>query len=359
MVMRRKRRRFPTIIVALIVVALSVFVVRQIAIHKGLFNNSKAAVNANKELTYNKNGSISIEENEFFTKYTITCKTDIKDINQSQDSKNIALKFSKNNVSNLGVNTKASSKGISAALSNDKYVITITKKFTDNNFVYIDSLNSKNVIVLVSKLKDPFKYKIVLDPGHGGVDKGANIGDLYEKDITLKIAKFMPEFLRYKGFNVVFTRETDKWVNVKEGIPNIANSANADLFVSIHINSFTDPKYSGVGVYYYIPNGYQKDERIKFATDILNEAIKSDGWKNRGIASQNLAVLKYTKIPCALIECGFITNEDDRKRLQDDNVLKRLASNIVNGVEKYIKETKQNTNSSTSTSTSTTQVPAH
>lgn len=184
--------------------------------------------------------------------------------------------------------------------------------------------------------KKPIKqYIIVLDAGHGGIDAGTSYKDIYEKDLTLKIVKYAEIYLKDKGYTVVLTRNEDKLVPLKE-IGNIANASHADVFVSIHINSINDINFKGITTYYYDMNGYEKEERIKLAETIEKETMKNDGWENKGIRRQNLAVLRYSNMPSALVECGFITNAEDREKLSKDDILKRLAENISNGIIEYL-----------------------
>lgn len=336
--MRRKSKK-SIFLCCCAALALIIFVVKIAVEHKAESTKSSAASANLSVLSYKKNGSVSYDENEYFQKYIIKCKSDVSSINEKESGDSIFIYVNKQDIANTNISTnnKLKTKGITVDSSGGTLRFAIHKNYKDNNFAYIDSLDSKNIIIIVSKKKDPYKYKVVLDPGHGGNDKGTNIGTLYEKDITLKIVKDMTEFLRYNGCSLVYTREVDKWVDYKIGIPNLVNSSNADVFVSIHINAYAQSsKYNGISAYYYDPDGYQKDERIKLASLIQDEVVKSDGWFNRGITRSALHVLKYSKIPCVLVECGFMTNPDDRKRMTDDQVLKRLANNISNGVVEYL-----------------------
>lgn len=184
------------------------------------------------------------------------------------------------------------------------------------------------------------KYYIILDPGHGGIDKGTSYGSMEEKNINLKIAKYAREYLNGKGSVVFLTREEDKLLALNE-IGDKVNSSCADVFVSIHVNSLNDKDFKGITTLYYDVNGYQEKERIRLANSIEKECIKNDGWENRGVRKQNLAVLRYSRIPGVLVECGFITNEEDRKRLSDEKVLKTLAQNISNGIINYLDKNKK------------------
>jgi N-acetylmuramoyl-L-alanine amidase len=181
------------------------------------------------------------------------------------------------------------------------------------------------------------KYTIVLDPGHGGIDTGTSYGTMYEKDLTLKIVKYAEAYLKDKGYTVVLTRNEDKLIPLKQ-IGNIANSSNADAFVSIHINSINDSSFKGITTYYYDVNGYEKEERTKLAETIEKYALKNDGWDNKGIRRQNLAVLRYSNMPSVLVECGFITNTDDREKLAKDAILKKLGENVSDGVIDYLNQ---------------------
>ncbi|AKA70973.1 N-acetylmuramoyl-L-alanine amidase family protein [Clostridium scatologenes] len=181
------------------------------------------------------------------------------------------------------------------------------------------------------------KDVIVLDAGHGGIDNGTSYKNLYEKDLTLKMVKYAEAYLKSKGYTVVLTRNKDELIPLKE-IGRRVNASSGTVFVSIHVNSISDTNFKGITTLYYDVQNYQKDERIKLANILEKEAVKSDKWESKGIKKQNVAILRYSKIPCALVECGFITNSEDRDKLSKDEVLKRLSVNISNGIIKYLKQ---------------------
>lgn len=179
--------------------------------------------------------------------------------------------------------------------------------------------------------------KVVLDPGHGGMDKGTSFENLYEKDINLKIALYTKEYLEKQGVQVFMTRKEDKLLHLRE-ISNYSNSLNPDILISIHVNSNKDISYKGIITYYYDLEGFQKEKRIKLANTIQEEASKGNVWRNGGIRKQNIAILRWSDVPCALVECGFITNVEDRKRLSYEKVLKMTGINIAKGIINYLKE---------------------
>lgn len=225
-------------------------------------------------------------------------------------------------------------------IGKSQIVFSESSAFKETSLLPVKGLGKDNKAGNGSVVKKNKKYIIVLDAGHGGIDKGTSYKSLNEKDIAFKITKYTEEILKSKGYSVVLTRNEDKLIPLKE-IGNIVNAAKADVFVSIHINSIKDPDYNGMTTYYYAPEGYQKKERIKLAKTIQGEIIKSDNWQDKGVKTQNLAVLRYSKIPCVLVECGFITNKEDRERLTKDKALKNIATNISSGIIKYINEDKE------------------
>lgn len=302
-----------------------------------------AAVNNFKNnivLTSDKNGSISLEENEYFKKFTINTKNYNNEINFEELKDFIEINLKKDDVLKLNLRGKdEEAKDVFYESSKDSLKIKFKKNFNENNFAYIDKDNTKKIIVLISKMENPYHHSIALDAGHGGEDIGANVGQAYEKDITLKIADYAADELRYKGYKVVRTREDDRLIPLGE-IGKIANAASADLFVSVHINYNEESKYKGVSTYYYDINGYQKEERMKLAKTIQAELVKNDNWEDRGILRENFQVLRETKMPSVLLECGFLSNSEDRKKLSNNEVLKNFAKNITNGIDKYLEFSK-------------------
>ncbi|WP_127836282.1 N-acetylmuramoyl-L-alanine amidase family protein [Clostridium prolinivorans] len=302
--------------------------------------NTLSTLSNNIVLTSDKNGSITLEENNYFKKITINTKNynDTVDFEDLRDFIEINLK--KDDI--LKLNLRGSDKEVKDIFYekyDDNLKIKVKKNFNKNNFVYLDKSNSKKIIVLISKKENPYKNTIVLDAGHGGEDIGANVGSIYEKDITLKITDYAADELRYRGYKVVKTREDDRLLELSE-IGKIANAALADLFISVHINFNEDSVYKGVSTYYYDIDGYQKEERIKLAETMQSELIKDDNWEDRGIIKENFQVLRETKMPSVLLECGFLSNQEDRRKLTDESVLKNFAKNIANGIDKYLESNK-------------------
>lgn len=174
---------------------------------------------------------------------------------------------------------------------------------------------------------------VAIDPGHGGIDGGANGNGLAEKEITLAISAKLAGILQANGAQVVMTREndTDYYTRGKGGKRNdlmkrveIINSSEAQLFVSIHCNAIRDPRLSGAQVF------YGKAEN-KTLAEVMQRALKAFPPGNRRQAKQdsNIIMLKATSIPGVLVETGYITNHEEAMRLADSSYQQKLAEQIA------------------------------
>ena len=193
---------------------------------------------------------------------------------------------------------------------------------------------------------------IVLDAGHGGIDPGAMNKDktVLEKDINLQITMKIKELIEASGGNVVLTRDSDislyeeganKTTRQKynENLKNrkkIVENSQADMFVSIHLNSFEDSKYYGAQTFY--PAG---KEDSKFLAEMIQAELKRvvDNTNNREIKSrEDLYLLKDNKMPSTLIECGFLSNQKEAKLLAEEEYQDKIAWAIYVGIQKYFNE---------------------
>lgn len=199
--------------------------------------------------------------------------------------------------------------------------------------------------------RDENNLLVMLDAGHGGKDPGTvYINDegkveLREKDVNLTIANKVYDILKDRGINVKQTRSTDVFLELSE-ITDIANSSDADLFVSIHNNAMENsPDVSGMMVLYNgdaTSGSYGIDSKT-VATNVDKKIASKVDIKDRGIVSRpGLWVLRKTAMPAILIECAFISNEGDRKLLTDEDVLDAFALGIADGIEKSLETMKEN-----------------
>ncbi|SFJ25558.1 N-acetylmuramoyl-L-alanine amidase family protein [Thermoflavimicrobium dichotomicum] len=171
---------------------------------------------------------------------------------------------------------------------------------------------------------------IVIDPGHGGSDPGAIGNNLQEKNITLDIAlKSRAYLLANYPVTVYMTRSSDTTVSLENRVA-LANNVGADFFVSMHINSYTDPAASGLETYHY----YGSVNGTRLATDIYNK-LKNSYSVLRGVKEAGFYVLKYTNMPASLGETGFITNPTDAANLANSNFRQTLATQYAQGMHVY------------------------
>ncbi|WP_245528332.1 N-acetylmuramoyl-L-alanine amidase [Deinococcus maricopensis] len=177
--------------------------------------------------------------------------------------------------------------------------------------------------------------RVVIDAGHGGVDPGA-IGTVTEKAVTLDVALRVRDLLRGAGVDVVMTRDRDTQISTNKNADLAARaalaSAPANLFVSIHVNSMdrsTMLRGYGVETWWY-PNNPNSST---LARNLQNRVVGVTGAYSRGTKnSQPLYVLRYARVPAALVEIGYASHPVDGLNLQSDAYLERVAVGIAQGI---------------------------
>lgn len=261
-----------------------------------------------------------------------------------------------------------------------KYIENIKQVNYNNSTGFFVNLK-KNIFYRISTRKNPYRvvvdlsksfhnkqYTVVIDPGHGGKDPGAIGNGLKEKDLVLSIGKYLRKELK-KDFNVVMTRDTDEFITLQNR-SKIANGLEANLFISLHINSSNSTKMNGMEIFYFSKKSssyarkiakfensfaekYGEDtkkivqivtdisydnnqaESMKLAEKLNNDLSKKMKMKNRKIHGANFAVLRGINCPGMLIETGFIRNKLDSKKLKNRTNQKLIAKEISKYVRKY------------------------
>lgn len=196
-----------------------------------------------------------------------------------------------------------------------------------------------------------FNYTIVIDAGHGGRDAGCsgiNTG-VKESDLNLSISKKLQQYLTNFGFNVVMTRETQDGLysstadNFKKDDMSkrerIINECNADMLISIHLNSFSGLSENGAQAF-YIENNL---ESINLSTAIQNQLISNLPNARDNPHVGDYYILKTRNIPCSLIECGFLSNPAEETLLITDKYQQKIAYAIFCGIIGYLNSTYQTT----------------
>lgn len=190
------------------------------------------------------------------------------------------------------------------------------------------------VVIVAVSIFFPPKADVIIDPGHGGNDVGAQYDGRNEKDDNLELALLVAEKLKDSGVKVKLTRDDDTFISL-ENRCKFANRRRAELFVSLHRNSAEN----GKGVEIWISSDEpQKDSRL--AENILQGLDKVGISKNRGVKSGyaqgdgNYYVNSHTDMPSCLAEIGFITSETDNALL--DNNLEEYAEAIAEAIKESL-----------------------
>ncbi|SPF36616.1 N-acetylmuramoyl-L-alanine amidase family protein [Candidatus Desulfosporosinus infrequens] len=187
---------------------------------------------------------------------------------------------------------------------------------------------------------------IIIDPGHGGADPGAQNAGLKEKDVNLDISLRLRKVMESKGCKVILTREVDKdfflpgfvlgrmakRAELNQRI-NLASENNADLFISIHANSFPQRNIYGMETYYHL-----KSAPGKALADLIQEQlIRLQPDNKRKAKAGDYYLINQTIMPSVIVEVGFISNPRERKLLLLDNYRDLIAEAIGTGIDQYFK----------------------
>jgi len=191
---------------------------------------------------------------------------------------------------------------------------------------------------------------VLVDAGHGEPDGGAvGARGTIEKDINLAIAQKTGEVLEGKGIRVLYTREGDSGLQdgsegsirkMKVSDMNkrlkIMRESNADLFLSIHMNSFPKENVSGLRVF-FAKNYPETEELAKSIQDKISETTGAKAYAVKA-ADEKLFLMKNPPLPSVLVECGFITNPQEEEKLNDENYQAKIAWSIADAVEAYYRQ---------------------
>lgn len=200
-----------------------------------------------------------------------------------------------------------------------------------------------------SDINSNSKFTILIDPGHGGIDGGAETKDgILEKNINLKISNKLRDELKKEGYKVLMTRDSDKGLYTEDGrirkkkIEDLNNRAkmkkdtNCNLFISIHLNMFPQAKYYGAQVWYS-----KNEESRKLAKILQQNLIKDLDSTNKRQEKAALNLYKVLRendtMPSVIVECGFLSNYDEKERLNSDIYQDKIAKSIANSIKEYYK----------------------
>ena len=213
-------------------------------------------------------------------------------------------------------------------------------KFKSLNILLIFNILLLSISLVLKKSNNNILYGkvIVIDPGHGGKDNGAEVNNVLEDEINLNIAKLLYQKLFDQGCIVHITRvgdydlapqdsQTRKMKDLKRRARFI-NEVDADLFISIHLNIFIQEQVKGIQVFYQ----QYKDESKKLAKSLQNEFNRLINEKNKKPKIGDYYILNNTYPTGVLIECGFLSNDEDRLNLNNHDYQDKICKIIYKGI---------------------------
>ena len=186
---------------------------------------------------------------------------------------------------------------------------------------------------------------VLIDAGHGGIDGGAQSKNgTIEKDINLQISKRLKEKLEKEGYKVYMTREEDKELSPKkvkdlEARCKMKIETKCDVFISIHQNKFNSEKCFGAQVWY--ASNEKSMKLAKYVQDSLKERVKDNNKRLEKPSKEQYKILRdeYDGA-CLIVECGFLSNNEEEQRLKSESHQNQIVDGITIGINKYFDEIK-------------------
>jgi len=199
----------------------------------------------------------------------------------------------------------------------------------------IPNADEGRLVIFLKKPQVPVKkaYTVVLDAGHGGSDPGAqSVTGRWEKEFNLSVVKKVRDLLRDDPhINLILTREEDSYPTLDDRV-NLANGLSADLFLSVHGNSYK-PDINGTETY------YNRSDSLAFAKLLHRNAVAATGFKDNNVRKANYKVIRDTTMPAVLLEVGYLSNKSEEKQLYSDALQNKVAAAIAASIREYFKLT--------------------
>ncbi len=167
-------------------------------------------------------------------------------------------------------------------------------------------------------------FRVVIDAGHGGHDRGADSGLVYEKHLAFDVARRVEAILKAQKVKTVMTRERDVFIPLSKRA-EISNSYRDAIFVSIHFNSESGNDATGLETFYFGSNKQSHALARLMQSALLYKTRKPD----RGVKHRSLYVLSHNKRPAVLVECGFLSNRSELRNCLDPNYRQKIAEGIA------------------------------
>ena len=190
---------------------------------------------------------------------------------------------------------------------------------------------------------------VIVDAGHGGEHPGAvsDYSGIKEKDINLNIAKKLQELLEKDNYKVIMTRSEDIlnyqsdtnsiFLKRKEDLLNrkkIMDNSGADIIVSIHLNKFDQTQYWGAQTF-YPPDSPESQKLAGVLQNALKEFVDPNNNRQPQLNNKGIIIFRNVKTPIAIIECGFLSNAEEEKKLATEEYQNKIAEAIKIGIDRY------------------------
>jgi N-acetylmuramoyl-L-alanine amidase len=172
---------------------------------------------------------------------------------------------------------------------------------------------------------------VILDPGHGGHDEGASVARVYEKHLNLDLAYRVAGFLERSGYRVRLSRRSDQFVSLAQRT-KLADRYSSAILVSLHFNWTRNTSTRGIEIYH--SGGSQS---MTLARSIHRSLLRSSGTPDRGLRKREFFVIRKTRHPAVLIECGYLSNTTERRLCCAGWYRDRLARGIADGISRSLR----------------------
>lgn len=179
-------------------------------------------------------------------------------------------------------------------------------------------------------LGDAAAFRVVIDPGHGGHDRGAQSGLVYEKHLALDVSRRLARYLQKRGIRTILTRDRDEFISLSKRT-SIGNRYSDAVFVSIHFNSAANRGATGIETFYYTPQSEALAHMVHH--NIIHKTTRVD----RGVKHRGFYVVRRTHNPAILVEGGFLSNRWECRRCTSRTHRQKLAEAIGHGLIRYRK----------------------
>ncbi|MBQ8029685.1 MAG: N-acetylmuramoyl-L-alanine amidase [Clostridia bacterium] len=226
-------------------------------------------------------------------------------------------------------------------------MLTLSLKTAGEYYGYSAEYDSSGNLIITIRNKPPQSLSssvIMLDAGHGGTDSGAVgfSGGVYESNVNLALCSYLTQELQRRGATVYLTRTTDKKVTLEER-KSMARAVKPDVFVSIHSDGSENKSVFGTSAYYFRPMSKELAENIysnmlsAYSSFVYPGNSQKLSNASRGCKYHPFSVTRIEDCPSVLIELGYVTNDEECRKLIDTQVAQQLAVAIANGIEGYLR----------------------